>query len=339
MKKDMKEEESADEGAEPEGALPPLLPVGRAAWAIRPDALSRIAEAQRYAAAHDREMAALIKYAQTAGQMQTAGQIAVIPLCGILTPRGSFLSLLFGGGRSGLVGFREQFREAVNSPEVATIVIDVDSPGGLVSLVPETAEEVFAARGTKPILAVANTLCASAAYWIAAQADELIVTPSGEAGSIGVYMVHQDYSGFNARVGVEPQYIKAGRYKTEGNPDEPLGEEGEAQWQAECDELWGMFVEAVAQGRGVSAASVRGGYGEGRSLRAEPALQAGLVDRIAPMEDVMAGLLGLGTEGEPPPLIPGARAETPEEDELPDDDDGDEDEPISRMSPADVLFG
>jgi signal peptide peptidase SppA len=342
-KKDGKEDAKESSGL----VLPPLLPVGHSAWAIQPDVLPQLVEGHRVAAAMDGHLplGAVMQYAKLAGQMKTAGAVAVIPLSGILTPRGSFLSMLFGGGMRGLVGFREQFREAMNSADVGTIVLDVDSPGGLVSLIPETAEEVFQARGSKPIIAVANTLAASAAYWIASQADELVVTPSGEAGSIGVYMIHRDVSGMNARVGVAPQYVKAGRYKTEGNPDEPLGDEGEAQWQAECDELWGMFVNAVAQGRGVSAAAVRGGYGEGRSLRAQPALEAGLVDKIAPLEEVMAELLGLDTEDDAP--VPGARADTPppdkekekeEEEEGEPDEDDEEEKPKTRMRPADVLF-
>jgi hypothetical protein len=92
------------------------------------------------------------------------GYVAVIPLTGLITARGSFLSMLFGGG-GGLLDFRDSFREALNSPEVSAIVLDVDSPGGYVDLVPETAEEIYEARGEKPIVAVANTMAASAAYW------------------------------------------------------------------------------------------------------------------------------------------------------------------------------
>jgi hypothetical protein len=65
-------------------------------------------------------------------------------------------------------------------------------------------------------------MAASAAYWIAAQADELVVTPSGFVGSIGTYAIHEDWSKFNEDFGVLPTYISAGKYKTEGNPDEPL---------------------------------------------------------------------------------------------------------------------
>jgi signal peptide peptidase SppA len=197
----------------------------------------------------------------------------------------------------GLVDFRDEFRAAVQSPDVGAIVLDVDSPGGLVDLVPETAAEIRDARGTKPIVAVANTMAASGAYWIAAQADELVVTPSGSVGSIGVYMVHEDWSGFNEQQGIQPTYISAGEYKTEGNPDEPLSDEARADWQQEVDDLCAMFVADVAAGRGVTAQQVRDGYGKGRTLIADRALAAGMVDRVDTIETVIGALLVPGSTG------------------------------------------
>jgi hypothetical protein len=138
----------------------------------------------------------------------------------------------------GLIDFRDAFREALNSPEIQAIVLDVDSPGGYVDLVPETAQEIYDARGEKPIVAVANTTACSAAYWIASQADEVVVTPSGSVGSIGVYMLHEDWSKFNEDFGIDPTYIFAGRYKVDGNPDEPLSDTAREEWQQEVDDLY-----------------------------------------------------------------------------------------------------
>src|SRR5690349_10913255 len=156
--------------------------------------------------------------------LQQHGDLAVIPLRGLITPRGSFLSLLFGGG-GGLEAFRGALREALANDDVEGILLDVDSPGGSTDLVTETAAEIRAAREKKPITAIANTDAGSAAYALASQATELVVTPSGEVGSIGVFMLHWDESGFNERIGINLTYIYEGRYKIEGNPDEPLSEE------------------------------------------------------------------------------------------------------------------
>lgn len=224
------------------------------------------------------------------GGVEVQGGVAVIPLTGMITPRPSIFSILFGGG-GGLEGFRCAFRDAINSSEVKKIVFDIDSPGGLVSLVPETAAEIFAARGTKPVVACVNTLAASAAYWIAAMADEIVCTPSGMAGSIGVYKVHVDRSGRNELMGVDPTYIKAGKFKTEGNPDESLSREALTHFQQNVDDLYGMFVEGVAQGRGTTAQSVVNGYGEGRCLLADRALAANLIDGVGTLADVVGALV------------------------------------------------
>lgn len=285
-------------------------------WAMRQDALPRLLQAAR-AASRDpmgaKALAASQPVARTrqvsaagGATQRSNGAVAVVPLCGVITPRSSFFSMLFGGG-GGLMSFREEFMDALTSPDVGSIVLDVDSPGGRVSLVPETAQMVFEARGEKPIIAVVNTMCASAAYWIASQADEIVATPSGEAGSIGVYRVHDDLSGMNARLGIEPTYIKAGKYKADGNPDEPLSDDAKANWQQQVDDLYAMFCEGVGQGRGVTAARVQAGYGEGRCLIADRALEAGLVDKVATMESVLGGLLGSG-DGEGGPSGLGARA-------------------------------
>ncbi len=77
----------------------------------------------------------------------------------------------------------------------------------------------------KPVSAVAHHWAASAAYWLASAADELVVTPSGEVGSIGVYVYHEDISKRLGMLGVTPTLIKAGANKAEGHPAFPLGEE------------------------------------------------------------------------------------------------------------------
>ncbi len=269
-----------------EAGVAPMLLTG-SPWAIRQDVLAQVAAAMRHQADG---LAALRSLAPSPDRPPTAG-VMTIPLAGIITPQGSFLDVLFGGEGGGLLAFREAFRVAMAAPEVVAIVIDVDSPGGMIDQVPETAAEIRAARGAgKPIIAIANTQMASAAYWIASQADQVVITPSGNAGSIGVYRVHEDWSDANTQAGVAITYVSAGKFKIEGNPNEPLGRTAKAQWQADVQDIYDMFVADVAAGRGVSVAEVIGGYGEGRSLPAARALAAGLVDRIATYDEVRTGI-------------------------------------------------
>ena len=130
----------------------------------------------------------------------------------------------------------------------------LDSPGGSVYGVSELADEIMNARAQKPVIAIANSLAASAAYWIGCSASELYVTPGGEVGSIGVWQAHFDYSQALAAEGVTPTLISAGKYKVEGNPYAPLGEDALGFMQSRVDDYYAVFTKSVARGRGVPIA-------------------------------------------------------------------------------------
>jgi capsid assembly protease len=261
------------------------------------------------------ELVALSRRAQVS--RESGGAVAVIPLRGVITPRPSFLSMLFGGG-GGLMAFRDELEQAADDSDITSILLDVDSPGGLVDLVPETAAIIRGVRARKPVVAVANTRAASAGYWLASQADELVVTPSGDVGSVGVYLEHQDWSKANEKEGVAVTYVSAGEFKTEGNPDEPLSEDAQAHLQEIVNESYGMFVSDVAAGRGVSEETVRDGYGKGRVLTAQMALAEGMVDSVETYEQVVRRMLDGGTvkefggdePGEPDAVVDDEEART-----------------------------
>lgn len=225
--------------------------------------------------------------AATARRGLTNG-VAVIPIMGTIMPRANLMSEYSGG--TSVQGLTKQLRAALADPEVGSILLDIDSPGGQVSNVPELAAEILASRGDKPIVAVANTLAASAAYWLAASADEIVVSPSAEVGSIGVLAMHEDVSGMLEREGVKVNFIHAGKYKVEGNPYEPLTDEARGAIQSRVDDYYEMFVSAVAKGRGVTPAAVRGGFGEGRVVGAKEAVRLGMADRVATLDETIARL-------------------------------------------------
>lgn len=214
------------------------------------------------------------------------GNVAVIPVVGAMMQRSSPDELSETGMK--LDRFQMQFRQALADDEVKAIVLDVDSPGGSVFGVAEVAQEIYEAREQKPIVAVANSLAASAAYWIASAAQDLVVTPGGQVGSIGVYTIHEDISQFLEAEGVRATIISAGKYKTEANALEPLGDEARQALQDKVDAYYGMFVEAVARNRNVSAKRVREGFGEGRVVMAESAVAEGMADRVGTLEDALA---------------------------------------------------
>lgn len=219
--------------------------------------------------------------------------VAVLPLFGTIIPRADFFSE--ASGATSAEKFSNKFMQLVKDPSIDAIVIDVNSPGGQVGGIQEASQRIFDARGTKPIIAVANQLMASAAYWIGTAADQLVVTPSGEVGSIGVFAVHQDVSQALQQEGVTLSIISAGKYKVEGNPYQPLTEEARASIQQGVNDFYDAFVNDVARNRGVSVDAVRNGYGEGRTVGAQQAVELGMADRVATLDEVINDLLNPNT--------------------------------------------
>lgn len=219
----------------------------------------------------------------------SVGKIAVIPVQGALmsrTVRGYY------GTYPGMDSLRGQIRQQANDADVAAIVLDIDSPGGTVAGTMETAAEVKAAAAVKPVIAIANTLAASAAYWIGSQASEFVMAPSADVGSIGAMILHQDVSGMLEQWGIKMTMIRSEQspLKNEANPFGALTDEAGAFLQARANEAGAEFIKAVASGRRVTQTKVKEDFGQGRVYGAREALARGMVDRIATLDDVISGL-------------------------------------------------
>lgn len=265
-------------------------------WAIQPEKLEAIAaflqmKIEGGSAAPEVIAAIRAENAVAAARVKSLstgkpGSIAVLPLYGIINQRAS--GDFSGPSGTSVQEFTQQFRQAVNDPNVTAIILDVDSPGGTVSGVDELATEIYNARKQKKITAVSNCLCASAAYYLASQANEMCVSPSSLTGSIGVYQLHEDDSTALENLGVRFTFISAGKYKTEGNSFQPLDDEARTAMQGVVDDFYGMFTKAIARGRGVAVKAVVNGFGQGRCLTAQDAVKQGLADRVATLDDVLA---------------------------------------------------
>lgn len=273
-----------------------LSAVASAKWAILPEKLEVISALLNARAegkeATDEEIRAAVNMQH--GDTPQAESVAVIPVYGTIAHRMGMFDDMSGG--TSCESITKQFRAALADDSVKTIVLDVDSPGGTVTGVPELAAEIYAARATKPIIAVANGMAASAAYWIASAASKIVVTPSGEVGSIGVYQMHQDVSAALEKQGVKITFVKAGKHKAEGNPYEPLSDDAKADMQDGVDKFYAMFTRGVAGGRGVSLDKVLSDFGQGRMLLAEDAVKVGMADEVGTLDDVLAGLAPTATE-------------------------------------------
>lgn len=264
-------------------------------WAILPSKLMALEEiVMRHVTGEKlsaEEIQARIQETKQRPLEQKVSSVAVLPLFGTIFPRADMFSDISGG--TSAESFGNQFMALIKDPSVNAIVIDVDSPGGSVYGVAEVAKKIFDARGTKPVVAVANHQMASAAYWIGTAADEIVVTPSGDVGSIGVFATHKDMSESLARAGVKVSLIRAGRYKAEGNPYEPLSEEARNSIQDGVNEVYEDFVNAVALHRGVSSELVKNSFGEGRMVSARQAVALGMADRIGTLDETIERMFGL----------------------------------------------
>ena len=272
-------------------------------WAIREHTLDVIVEVLRMRAAgitlSQEEVRARIGASAPSRSLPSRGAVAVLPLYGVVAPKMTMMTEISGG--TSLDAFLAEFRSYRDDPAVGAIVVDVDSPGGSVFGVQEAADEIYASRDAKPTIASVNPECGSAALWIASAFGQVVCTPSGRCRqSLGVFMMHEDWSQANERMGVKPTYISAGQYKVEGNPDAPLSDETIAFLQGQVNTIYDTFVKSVAKSRGLSQAKVKSDFGQGRMLLAKDALAVGMIDRIQTFDETVSQALERETGIEAP---------------------------------------
>lgn len=270
-------------------------------WAIQPERLESItaalaarARGERLIAEEDLLLRRAAKQrereaARSRPQARRPSGVAVIQVFDTIYHRmGGMDAPMSGGASAERLGI--EIDRALDDDGIEAVVLDVDSPGGSVYGIDELATKVFEGRKRKRIITVSNALMASGAYYFGSAADEVVVTPSGEIGSIGVFAVHLDFSEFLANEGIKATIIRAGEHKAEGHPYEPLSEEALAYMQQQVNEYYDLFIAAVARNRGVEEETVLSAYGQGRTLTARRAVEVGMADRVATLEEVLADL-------------------------------------------------
>lgn len=273
-------------GAARWGAETNAQPIG-----MRPDAkvalYTRVASLSAQVEAEAR--AAFAGLADRAMRPMLVGDVAVIDVAGPITYKLTWFSMMFGC--ASIEAMQQQFRAALADPAVRVIVFRCDSPGGNVTFVPEFANEIFAARGVKPIYAVADTQICSAAYWLMSQCDQIFVSLSSMLGYIGTYLDHEDISVMMDRIGVKVTRIASPAEKAEGNEFEPLSEAAHTHLQEFADELTAEFKAGVVRGRGVPLATVTEWSKIGVvPPRGKKAVSIRMADKMGTFAQVMAKL-------------------------------------------------
>jgi signal peptide peptidase SppA len=269
-----------------------LATIMNAPWALTPEVF---AEVQAVYARHTRgERADLEALEAKIGAplnnvrspLDIQDGVAIISIEGVIAKRANLFMRISGGTSTQIAG--QQFAQALADPNCKAIVLAIDSPGGTVDGTQALADQIFAARGKKPITAVADGIMASAAYWIGSAADEVFISnDTTMVGSIGVITTHTDSSAADMAAGVRTTEIKAGKYKQMGSANAPLGAAEKDYLQGFVDQTYQVFLEAVARNRGVDVKTVQGDMAEGRMFLGRTAIEAGLVDGVATLDDVI----------------------------------------------------
>jgi len=178
---------------------------------------------------------------------------------------------------------------AIIDDNVEGILLDIDSPGGQVDGTQALADLIYSARGQKPIIANIDGTAASAAYWIASAADEIFMNETGLVGSIGVYMVHTDYTAQEDGNGIKRTVIRSGPLKAVG--ELPLDEPGTAHLNDIVNDLFDVFVASVARNRGIDEKIVREKMAHGGVAVGRQALSGGYIDSIGERGDALSAVL------------------------------------------------
>ena len=219
------------------------------------------------------------------------GNTALITVDGALVNRGAWIGANACTGMTSYEGLTALVNEAAADDQIANIVFDINSGGGEATGMFATAAAIRKAAKSKYVIAIVNDTAASAAYGLASAADEIVISPTSVVGSIGIVMMHMDRSAEMAAKGLRPTLIHAGAHKVDGNPFGPLPENVRAAMQRDTLAFYDRFLETVEAGRGKSRLSAKKAREtEARVFIGQDAIDAGLADRMASIDDVLAEL-------------------------------------------------
>lgn len=215
--------------------------------------------------------------------------VAVIPVSGVIGKKMNLMTQISGGASTQLI--ERDIKSALNDSGVNSILLHIDSPGGTVDGTQNLADVVKMAGMQKPVVAFADGVMASAAYWIGSAATEIVASSNTtQIGSIGVVTTHTDTSKAQESAGIKTTEISAGKYKRIASQNAPLSKEGAAVLQDQVDQLYTIFVDAVAENRGVDVETVLEDMADGRVFLSKQAKKRGMIDHVANLETTILNM-------------------------------------------------
>lgn len=264
--------------------------ITRQPWAITPDGLELVLGiAQRQISDHQSVLATPAERRES-GKVQVRDGVAVISLMGPIFPRANIFMEISGATSIETLALR--FGEALAAEDVQAIVLHIDSPGGQTTGVHEFAGQIFAARGTKPVVAYVSGVGASAAYWIASAAERVVVDATAMLGSIGVVAAWTDDKESRKSKGLRDYEIVSSQ--SPNKRLDPTSEEGRSALQRLLDATADIFIADVARHRGKRPATVAEQFGQGGVMLAAEAVKVGMADEVGSLENVIAALSHAG---------------------------------------------
>jgi signal peptide peptidase SppA len=276
-------------------------------WAIRPEALQQILDIASRVHDPDFESAAAKLAARRneidfdavsfspgkslpgAQRVRMRGNVAVMPVEGPIFRYSSLMTEM--SGASSVESLAKDLRVVTNDPDVAAILLHVDSPGGEVNGIQEFSEALYKARGPKPIWAYVSNEGASAAYWIASACDRIVCAPTSLLGSIGVVAAVPDPSSEQSKNG-RVQFVSS---QSPNKRADPTTDAGKTQIQTVVDDLAQQFVQTVARNRSVDIDTVLQKFGAGGVMVGQKAVDSGLADSVGSFEQSLVDISSAAT--------------------------------------------
>jgi protease-4 len=236
-----------------------------------------------------REIGEVLPVASPAAERPARWQppgIAVIYVEGDIVDGKSQTVPLVGETLAGGETLIDALTEARSDPRIGAIILRIDSPGGSALASELVAREVFATRGVKPILCSMSNLAASGGYFVAAGCDTIFAEPMTITGSIGIFTGKFDIAGLAHKLGVTTDTYKRGKHADLESMFRPYTDEERAVIQGNLAYLYGRFVGAVAEGRGLSPDAVDA-VGRGHVWSGTQAMPIQLIDRFGGLGDAI----------------------------------------------------
>ncbi len=259
-----------------------LRAIANQGWAILPDNLDQIVEIAGRAQQEDIEALStrLGRPLENTHTVTVRDGVAIIPVNGPLFRYANMFTRLSGATSYEVLA--TDIQQALDDPVIKAIILEIDSPGGMVAGNSELAEFIYQSRNIKPIVAYASYLTASAAYWIASAAQEIVAADTAVLGSIGTVLSYYKKKDETTGEIVSSQSPKK---RVDMETDE-----GRTEVQQMIDALADVFINTVARNRNVSRETVLEKFGQGGVLVGQHAVDAGLADRIGTLEALIEEL-------------------------------------------------